>query len=333
MERRTGDKQNVCIYVKKLIYEIYERKILQILDSNEYDTKSNNMKEIISSFLMSYMMDDLNTKEEDNTKYVSFCKNDKLKYILILMLTYARNYRLYRGDGIIGSENGKNVLNIKEIWNWKEKIDKKMINDAKRRCDRGYCYCTKTRDNLNTYDWTIAAYMYNIDGDEEDIEYDIRKIFNLKKYYNRDICPFIQKFKLEKKIMNKKYNEIKDIINKIPLDPESAIAFALFYFNKMIINDNPAIINTFDIEDVTYYVMFYVSNIFKYTYMMKKKPTHHAEVLIFIDMIRENIINYLSEKCRDECVCEYSDEYKEKIQIQNAFRAYTLSENQTFVNI
>lgn len=346
-----------CNYINYMIYELFERDTLMELNPEVLKTEHNSIKDIINSLLVNYITDDLcmNNDTIKEFKYTSYYKNDKMKYMLILVMIYIKNYRFYENEIFIEKEDEKTyVINIKKICEWKKQIDKKVIERMKEQCKNGYCFCNKTKKNINDesnfndYSWTIIAYEISnkniyrdysnksipsqnlhVDSKQEtprEIS-DFDTMFNIKKYYRKDICPFAHKFILDKKLMLIKYKNIKKIIDDIPLEPDNALTFILILFNKMLIHKNSALMNSFDMENVIYNIIIFIHHIFKFNFMTGKSPKDSTELLNYMFIINNSISEHLLDKCESECICEYTDDIKEKIRKQNAFKSYILKEN------
>ena len=332
-----------CNYINYIIYELFERDTLNELNPDKLKVEHNSIKDIIHSLLVNYITDDLcvNNDVAKEYKYTSYYKNDKMKYLLILTIIYIKNYRVYENDTIIEKEDDNTyTINIKKICEWKKQIDKKVMDEMKKECDNGYCFCkgTKTNRDMETnfidYMWTKTAFInskkygyYMSDRNSYNENYNLESLFNMKKYYRKDICPFAHKFMLDKKLMTIKYNNIKKIIDNIPLEPDKTLTFVLILFNKMLIHDNSAIVNSFDMENMIYNIIIYTHHIFKFNFMTGKPPKDSTELLNYIFIINNGISEHLLQNCESKCICDYTDEIKEKIRKQNAFKSYILREN------
>lgn len=337
-----------CNYINYIIYELFERETLFELNPDILKVEHNSIKDIINSLLVNYITDDLciNNDTAKEYKYTSYYKNDKMKYLLILAIMYIKNYRVYENETIIEKENENTyIINIKKIREWKRQIDKKVINEMKKDCERGYCFCKGTKKNKDAetqfidYIWTTTAftssekyctYYMNFDNRNDELgneNYELESIFDIKKYYRKDICPFAHKFMLDKKLMIIKYNNIKKIIDNIPLEPDKTLTFVLILFNKMLMHDNPALINSFDMENMIYNIIIYTHHIFKFNFMTGNPAKNSTELLNYIFIINNSISEHLLQKCESKCTCDYTDGIKEKIRKQNAFKSYILKEN------
>ena len=330
-----------------MIYEIFERETLMDLNPDTLKTEHNNLRDIINSLMVNYITDDLcaNNDVTKDFKYTSFYKNDKMKYMLILTMIHAINYKYYENETFVDKEGDKIiVIDVGKIYKWKKQLDRKVVYEMKELCKKGYCYCKGTKVNYDTetyfndYSWVITAFensdrcilKKNTDDDMLkliDTCCDLDLLFNMKKYYRKDICPFAHKFMLEKKFMMKKYNNIKKIIDLIPMEPDKAMTFVLALFNKILIHENYAKINSFDVENMIYSIIIYTHQIFKYNFMTGKSPANSSELLNYMFVINNSISEHLLQQCENECKCDYTEEIKEKIRKQNAFKSYILKEN------
>lgn len=329
-----------------MIYELFERDTLMDLNPDILKTTHNNMRDIINSLIVNYITDDLcsNNDVVEKYKYTTYYKNDKMKYMLILTMIYARNYKFYENDIYVDKEDDKIIIDINKIYKWKRQLDRKVVYEMKELCKKGYCYCKGTKKNydnetyFNDYSWIIAAYENSNRFISKRIlgEHILKSIdkccnldllFDIKKYYRKDICPFAHKFILDKKFMTRKYNNIKKIIEMIPLEPDKALTFVLSLFNKILMHDNFAKINSFDIENMIYSIMIYTHHIFKFNFMKGNPPANSSELLNYIFIINNSISEHLLQQCEKKCICDYTEDIKEKIRKQNAFKSYVLREN------
>ena len=200
--------------INYMIYEMYERETYKKLDSEIIETKYSKIKDIIYTCLINYITDEIFIQDKNNTKYVMFYNNDKMKFTKILTMIYIINYKYYNNDFNKNVETQDDIIkiNVKDLYKWKNELDNEVINNKIEELRSNKMY-------TDDYLWTIAAYnkKYNKITNKE---YNLENIFNLKKYYNKNICPFAHKFMLDKKLIKKNNDNIIQILNLIPLIPE-----------------------------------------------------------------------------------------------------------------